>query len=46
MAPNTPENLAAWLRNPQAFKPGALMPNLGLNEDEIADLTAYLESLK
>jgi cytochrome c oxidase subunit 2 len=46
MADNTPENLAAWLRNPPEFKPGSLMPNLNLNEDEIADLVLYLESLK
>jgi cytochrome c oxidase subunit 2 len=46
IADNTPENLASWLRNPQRFKPGALMPNLGLNEDEIASLSAYLLSLK
>jgi cytochrome c oxidase subunit 2 len=46
MAENNEENLAAWLRNPPAFKPGALMPNLGLNEDEIKALTEYLYSLK
>lgn len=46
MAENNRENLAAWLRNPPGFKPGALMPNLGLNEDEIAALTEYLYSLK
>jgi cytochrome c oxidase subunit 2 len=46
MAENNAENLARWLRNPQAFKPGALMPNLGLNEDEIAALSEYLLSLK
>lgn len=43
---NTPENLARWLRDPQAVKPGNLMPNLHLSEDEIAALVAYLESLK
>lgn len=43
---NTPENLARWLRNPQAVKPGAKMPNLGLSEGEIRALVAYLESLK
>jgi cytochrome c oxidase subunit 2 len=46
MAENNAQNLAAWLRNPQAFKPGALMPNLGLNEDEINSLVAYLHGLK
>ncbi len=39
---NTPENLAEWLRNPPAVKPGALMPNLGLTEEEIAQVSSYL----
>jgi cytochrome c oxidase subunit 2 len=43
---NTPENLARWLQNPQAVKPGILMPNVKLTPDEINDLTAYLEALK
>ncbi|MFN8627865.1 MAG: cytochrome c oxidase subunit II [Candidatus Binatia bacterium] len=43
---NTPENLAAWLRNPPAVKPGAQMPDLGLTAPQIAQLAAYLESLK
>jgi cytochrome c oxidase subunit 2 len=42
---NTPENLAAWLADPQAIKPGTAMPNLGLTEQEITNLVAYLESL-
>ncbi|MCC6629723.1 MAG: cytochrome c oxidase subunit II [Chloroflexi bacterium] len=46
IAENTPENLAAWLRDPPGYKPGSLMPNLHLNEDEIADLVAFLHSLK
>lgn len=44
--PNTPENLAAWIRNPQAIKPKALMPRLNLTEEEIAQLVAYLNSQK
>ena len=40
------ENLAAWLRDPPGEKPGALMPNLNLSEDEIRNLVAYLETLK
>jgi cytochrome c oxidase subunit II len=42
---NNAANLAAWLRDPQALKPGALMPNLGLTEDEIAYMVAYLQTL-
>lgn len=44
--PNTPENLARWLRNPQEVKPGNKMPNLNLDEITIRQLVAYLESLK
>lgn len=47
---NTPENLAAWLRNPEAVKPGNYMPILWAPGDPAADeeitaLVAYLESL-
>lgn len=43
---NTPENLALWLKNPQAVKPENDMPNLGLSDSDIQSLVAYLESLK
>lgn len=42
---NNAENLAAWIDNPQAIKPGALMPDLGLSEQEIRYIVAYLQSL-
>jgi cytochrome c oxidase subunit 2 len=44
--PNTPESLAAWIRDPQHFKPGNKMPKLDLSDDEIKALTAYLEGLR
>ena len=40
--PSTVDDVKAWLRNPQAVKPGALMPNLNLKEDEVEALAAYL----
>ena len=40
------QNLREWLRNPPAMKPGSVMPNLNLSEDEITQLIAYLNSLK
>lgn len=43
---NTPNNLARWLKNPQAIKPGAHMPDFLLTPDEINALVAYLQSLK
>ncbi len=47
---NTPENLAAWLSDPQAIKPGNYMPTLWAaddpdREEEIAAVAAYLLSL-
>lgn len=39
---NTPENLAAWLDDPPAIKPGTAMPNLPLSEGEIQHLIAFL----
>ena len=45
-APNTPENLRRWIRNPNAIKPGSLMPGMQLNKQELDALTAYLETLR
>jgi cytochrome c oxidase subunit 2 len=44
--PNTAARLAAWIRDPQAIKPGARMPDLGLSSDEAQKLAAFLEALK
>lgn len=43
---NTPEEMARWLRNPQAVKPGVKMPNLNLDEERLAVLVAYLSELQ
>jgi cytochrome c oxidase subunit 2 len=43
---NNPDNLVKWLRDPQAVKPGNHMPNLGLTDQQIKQLVAYLETLK
>ncbi|MDT8435114.1 MAG: cytochrome c oxidase subunit II [Gemmatimonadota bacterium] len=43
---NTPENMAAWLRDPAAVKPGVLMPALDLDEETIRALTAWLDILE
>ena len=45
-APNTPEKLRAWVRDPQTIKPGCLMPNMQLSEDEVTKIVAYLLTLK
>jgi cytochrome c oxidase subunit 2 len=43
--PNTTEGLTRWIRDPIGEKPGSLMPQVPLTEDEIAALVAYLQSL-
>ena len=43
--PNDAAFLRRWIANPQAIKPGTLMPNLGLSTAQINDLVVYLETL-
>ena len=42
----TPAWTYKWLRDPNALRPGTLMPNLNLKDDEARDLTAFLMTLK
>lgn len=42
---NTPQNLHDWIQDPDHFKPGVLMPAMQLNEAEVDELVAYLNSL-
>jgi cytochrome c oxidase subunit II len=46
VAKNTPENLRAWIANPDALKPGALMPAMKLSPGELDQLIAYLLTLR
>jgi cytochrome c oxidase subunit II len=46
MWPNTPENVAEWVKDPQRLKPGVKMPALGLTDDQAKAIAAYLTSLK
>jgi cytochrome c oxidase subunit II len=43
---NNPDNIYTWIRDPQAVKPGNLMPNLFLNPDDARAIAQYLTSLK
>lgn len=45
-AANTHENLKLWIRDPDAIKPGSLMPAMNLTGGDLESVTAYLESLK
>jgi cytochrome c oxidase subunit 2 len=44
--PNSPNELADWIADPQHAKPGNKMPALGLKRAELRTLVAYLESLR
>ncbi|HAN30701.1 MAG TPA: cytochrome c oxidase subunit II [Myxococcales bacterium] len=43
---NTIDNLAKWVKNPQAVKEAALMTNLNLTDEESKAVATYLYSLK
>jgi cytochrome c oxidase subunit II len=45
-APNTPANLRLWIQNPDAIKPGSLMPAMNLSDQDFDRLTAYLLTLQ
>ena len=42
---NSRGNLLGWIENPQAFKPGTLMPAVPLDGRALGDLITYLQSL-
>jgi len=42
----TPVWTYKWLKNPNALRPGTLMPNQNMRDDEARDLTAFLMTLK
>jgi cytochrome c oxidase subunit II len=43
---NTDDNLRLWIRQPDAVKPGSLMPAMQLGDADLDALVKYLESLK
>jgi cytochrome c oxidase subunit II len=43
---NTPANMRRWLKSPQHIKPGALMPDFTLTDQQLDQLEAYLETLR
>jgi len=45
-AENTTENLRAWIQNPDAIKPGSLMPAMKLSDADLDALVRYLETLR
>lgn len=43
--PNTPQDMIAWIQDPQAIEPGTAMPNLRVDERSARDMAAYLYTL-
>ena len=46
MLRNTPDNMTAWLRDPQKIVPNNAMPDVGLDEQQARDVAAYLSTLQ
>ncbi len=46
MVPNDRAHLASWIRDPQAVKPGCLMPDMRLTDAQVEEITDYLMSLR
>jgi cytochrome c oxidase subunit 2 len=45
-AENTPESLRVWLKEPDAIKPGSLMPAMKMTDAELDALVRYMQSLR
>ena len=43
---NTPENMAAFIRDPQQADPRTAMPDLGVTAEHARDMVAYLYTLE
>jgi cytochrome c oxidase subunit II len=44
-AENTTANLRLWIQNPDAIKPGSLMPAMKLNDGNLDEVVRYLQTL-
>jgi cytochrome c oxidase subunit 2 len=45
-AENTKENLRLWIQNPDAIKPGSLMPAMKVSDEDLDALVRYMETLR
>lgn len=45
-AKNTPSSLYLWIKNPDAIKPGSLMPAMRLSGPDLNAVVAYMETLR
>ncbi len=42
---NTPDNLSRWIKHPPQIKPGSAMPDLGVSDEQVRHIAAYLYTL-
>ena len=45
-APNTTANLRLWIKDPDAIKPGSLMPAMKVSDADLDALVRYMETLR
>ncbi|HTL42851.1 MAG TPA: c-type cytochrome [Vicinamibacterales bacterium] len=43
---NTPDNMMRWIKHPQQIDPKNVMPDMGVNDQDARDITAYLYTLR
>jgi cytochrome c oxidase subunit 2 len=43
---NSPQDLRAWVKSPDHFKPGVLMPAMNLNDADLDQVVTYLTTLE
>jgi cytochrome c2 len=43
---NSPDNMTAWLQDPQAIVPGNAMPQMDISAQQARDISAYLYTLR
>jgi cytochrome c2 len=44
--PNTPQQMALWIRFPQSYRPGTAMPDLNVSANDARDMVAQLYRLR
>ena len=43
---NTPDNMMLWIKHPQQIDPKNVMPDMGVNDEDARNITAYLYTLR
>ena len=43
---NTPPNLMRWIQRPQTIDPRNVMPDLGVTDEDVKDIAAFLYTLR